>query len=231
MFIERSKNTRPHNWLIHHYCVRSVRKHASRLNGRVLDIGCGIKPYREIIGKYCTEYIGLDHPATLHGLREVEVVGDALGLPFGGESFDSVVSFQVMEHVREPQLFLSEAYRVMKRGGTALLTTPFMWGEHEQPHDYYRYTRYGLRYLVEKAGFEVIAIEPGTGYWSTAALRFNYWLNRFGKGPLRYLLMPVWLNQYLALWLDRVDRSYTVDTAMFACLLRKPELESRRPRQ
>ena len=231
MFFERSKNTRPHNWLIHHYLVRSVRKNASRLSGSVLDIGCGIKPYREIIGKYCTEYIGLDHPATPHGLKEVEVVGDALRLPFGGERFDSVVSFQVMEHVREPQLFLSEAYRVMKRGGMAMLMTPFMWGEHEQPHDYFRYTRYGLRYLAEKAGFEVIAIEPGTGYWSTATLRFNYWLNRFGKGPLRYLLMPVWLNQYLALWLDRVDRSYTVDTAMFTCLLQKPKIESGRHRQ
>jgi SAM-dependent methyltransferase len=222
MFFEQSGNTRPHNWLIHHYCVRSARKHAPRLGGRVLDIGCGIEPYREIIGKYCAEYIGLDRPDTLHGLKKVDVAGDGLALPFGNESFDSVVSFQVMEHVTDPRLFLSEAFRVMKPGGTALLTTPFMWGEHEQPHDYFRYTRYGLRYLAENAGFEVISIEPGTGYWSMATLRFNYWLNRLGKGPLRYLLMPIWLNQFLALWLDRVDRSYTVDTAMFTCLLRKP---------
>lgn len=222
MFFERSKNTKPHNWLIHHYCVRSVKRNASRLNGSVLDIGCGIKPYREIIEKFCTKYIGLDQPTTPHGLKEVEVVGDALFLPFSNESFDSVVSFQVMEHVTEPQLFLTEAFRVLKHGGNALLMTPFMWGEHEQPRDFFRYTRYGLRYLAEKAGFEVIAIEPETGYWSTAVLRFNYWLNRFGKGPLRYLLTPVWLNQYFALWLDRIDRSYTVDTATFTCLFQKP---------
>lgn len=187
----------------------------------MLDIGCGIKPYKEIIEKFCTKYIGLDQPTTLHGLKEVEVVGDTLFLPFSAGSFDSVVSFQVMEHVTEPQLFLSEAFRVLKHGGKALLMTPLMWGEHEQPHDYFRYTRYGLRYLAEKAGFEVIAVEPDTGYWSTAVLCFNYWLNRFGKGPLRYLLTPVWLNQYLALWLDRIDRSYTVDTATFTCLLQK----------
>ncbi len=155
MFFERNRNTRPHNWLIHHYCVRSVKMHAPRLSGRVLDIGCGIEPYREIVEKHCTEYVGLDRPTTPHGLKDVEVVGDALSLPFDDESFDSVVSFQVMEHVAEPRLFLSEAFRVMKPGGTALLMTPFMWGEHEQPRDYYRYTRYGLRYLAAQAGFEV----------------------------------------------------------------------------
>jgi SAM-dependent methyltransferase len=199
-----------------------VKRNAGYLRGRLLDIGCGAKPYREIIGKYCTEYVGLDRPATLHGLQNVDVGGDALHLPFGDESFDSVVSFQVMEHVTEPGLFLSEAFRVLKSGGAAMVTTPFMWGEHEQPNDYYRYTRYGLRYLAEKAGFEAISIEPDTGYWSTAALRFNYWLNRFGRGPLRWLLMPVWLNQHVALVLDRIDRGYTADTATFTCVLRKP---------
>ena len=100
--------------------------------------------------------------------------------------------------------------------------TPLMWGEHEPPHDYYRYTRYGLRYLAEKVGFEVIAIEPDTGYWSTAVLRFNYSMNRLARGPLRYLMRPLWWNQYLALWLDKLDRKYRVDTATYTTILRKP---------
>ena len=87
-----------------------------------------------------------------------------------------------MEHVTEPRIFLAEAFRVMKRGGTALLTTPFMWGEHEQPHDYFRFTRYGLRYLAEKAGFEVIEIEPDTGYWSTATLAVQLLAQSFRQG-------------------------------------------------
>jgi hypothetical protein len=111
---------------------------------------------------------------------------------------------------------------VLVHGGTALIMTPFLWGEHEQPRDYYRFTRFGMRYLAEKAGFRVISIEPTAGYFSTAVLRFNYWLVRAGKGPLRYLLMPVWLNQYLALLLDRMDRSYTVDTATITTVLEKP---------
>jgi SAM-dependent methyltransferase len=221
MGIEKSIIAGPHNWLIHHYSVVSVKKYAAHIEGRVLDIGCGVKPYRGIIEKRCTQYIGLEHPASLHGLHTVDVAGDALALPFLDESCRCVVSFQVMEHVAEPAAFLSEVFRVLVHGGTAFLMTPFMWGEHEQPRDYYRFTRYGLRYLAEKAGFKVIAIEPNTGYFSTAVLRFNYWLVRFGKGPLRYLLMPVWLNQYLALLLDRMDRSYTVDTATITAVLEK----------
>jgi SAM-dependent methyltransferase len=124
--------------------------------------------------------------------------------------------------VPEPQQFLAEAFRVLKAGGKAVLMTPMMWGEHEPPHDYYRYTRYGLRYLAEKAGFEVISIEPLTGYWSMAALRFNYSMNRLARGPLRYFLRPLWWDQYLALWLDKIDRNYRVDTASYTTILQKP---------
>ncbi len=222
MFYEKTVNSLPHNWLIHHYLVLSIKKHAVNITGRVLDIGCGEKPYKEIIEAYCNEYIGLDHFGTPHGLSEVNVIGDALALPFDKDSFDSVVSFQVMEHVSEPGKYLSEAFRVLRPGGYMLLTTPFMWGEHEQPSDYYRYTRYGLRYLAKRAGFTVVSIEPNTGYWATSVLRFNYWLKRFAKGPLHFLLAPVWLNQYIAILLDNISGPYTIDSSTFTTLLRKP---------
>ena len=222
MLVERNANSLPHNWLLHHYYITSLKKNAGHLRGKVLDLGCGRKPFREIIEKHCTKYVGLEYPATLHGLQHVDVVGNALILPFQNASFDSVVSFAVLEHVPEPEQFLAEACRVLAPGGKALLMTPLMWGEHEPPHDYYRYTRYGLRYLAEKVGFEVIAIEPDTGYWSTAVLRFNYSMNRLARGPLRYLMRPLWWNQYLALWLDKLDRKYRVDTATYTTILRKP---------
>lgn len=219
---EKTKNSRPSNWLIHHICALSVKQNVSIVNGRVLDIGCGEKPYGKIIERSCKRYIGLEHPDISGGLKEADVAGNALVLPFKSESFDSVVSFQVMEHLLEPLMFLEEAFRVLRKGGCMLLMTPFMWGEHEQPSDYYRFTRYGLQYLAERAGFEVISIEPQTGYWTMAILRFNYWLDRFAKGPFQYMLMPVWLDQYIAVLLDRLDSSYTVDTATFTTLLRKP---------
>lgn len=222
MKIYRSLLSQPHNWLLHHYNMLAVLRHQGIFRGKVLDVGCGRKPYRDIIEPRCDAYIGMD----IEKRDGVDVVGDAQKLPFDENSFDVIVAFQVMEHLPEPNEFLAECYRVCKQGGHVLITTPFMWGEHEQPRDFYRYTRFGLRYLAEKAGFEVVEIAPDTGYWPTAILRFNYWLVRFTKGPLKYLFWPVWLNQYVALMLNTIERRVsenTTDTSSFTTLLKKPE--------
>lgn len=223
MFFEKNINTRRHNWLMPHICTRQVRKHARLISGTVLDVGCGRKPYADIIRPSCDQYIGLDHPESVHGLQDVDVVGDAMAVPFRDGAVDWLVSFQVMEHLPEPLQFLKELRRVLKPGGGVFLTTPFMWGEHEEPRDYYRFTRHGLRYIAEKAGFEVVSVEADTGFWVVAVLRFNYWLVRFARGPFRLLVIPMYLNQYLAMALDRLDRNYKVDTATFTTILRKPE--------
>lgn len=224
MIYEKNINTRSHNWLIHHISIQSVKKNAPQIKGRLLDIGCGKKPYKRILEPYCLEYIGVDYAATPHGISEVDVVADAVKMPFPEDSFDSVVSFQVMEHINEPALFLAEAYRILKKEGVMLLTTPFLWGEHEQPHDYFRFTRHGLAYLAEKAGFQVLSIEPDTGSVSTIILRLNYLLNRLPLGPFRFLLLPIfYIDQYLALKILKWDRAYfSEDTATFTVLLRKP---------
>ena len=153
MFCETTINAHPYNWLIHHYSALAIKKAASHVKGMTLDIGCGIKPYRDLLAVKCEKYVGLEHPRTLHGLSAVDVAGDGLVLPFIDGCFDTAVSFQVLEHVPEPSQFLVEAFRVLKPGGKAILMTPFMWGEHEPPYDYYRYTQYGLRYLSDIAGF------------------------------------------------------------------------------
>jgi len=223
MFFEKNVNTRSYNWLMPHICMRQVKRLAPLIGGRVLDVGCGRKPYAKIIGPRCEWYIGMDHLRSLHGMVEVDVGGDALALPFPDAAFDWVVAFQVMEHLPEPLLFLAEVRRVLKPGGGALITTPFMWGEHEEPHDFYRFTRHGLRYLTEKAGFEVQSIEADSGFWAMAILRFNYWLIRFARGPLKLVAAPlVRLDQYLAMALDRFRGDYTTDTATFTTVLRKP---------
>jgi len=222
--IYKSKLSAHHNWLLHHYHVKALIKRQSIFRGRILDVGCGTKPYREIIEARCEEYIGMD--INREGKEEsVDVVGNAQHLPFEENAFDVVAAFQLMEHLPDPNAFLAECYRVVKPGGHVLITTPFMWGEHEQPRDFYRYTRFGLKYLAEKNGFEVCEIEPTNGYWPTAVLRFNYWLVRFAKGPLKFLFRLVWLNQYLALILETLERRVsenTTDTATFTTVLKTP---------
>ncbi|MGE5457135.1 MAG: class I SAM-dependent methyltransferase [Methanococcaceae archaeon] len=227
MFYERTKNSQAHNWLIHHYCVTSVKRNLDIIKGLVLDIGCGEQPYKEILSTRAEKIIGIDHVSIVSSMSQVDVAGEAMRLPFKGESFDAVVSFQVMEHLPEPLEFLKEIRRVLKTGGHVLLTTPFMWGEHSEPYDFFRYTRYGLKYLSEKAGLSVISISPDTKYWSTAVLRFNYYLWRFAvKFPvLKILIKPfVWLDQFAALLMDKLPHNYTIDTSTFTTLLKKDNI-------
>ena len=226
MFFKKSILSESHNWLLYHYYIKNIEKNLRYFRGTLLDVGCGKKPYKDLFATRVSNYVGLEYVKTIHGFQNVDVVGDSMDLPFKDNSFDNAVSFQVLEHVREPLQFLDEVFRVIKPSGFLLLTTPFMWGEHEAPFDYFRYTRYGLTYLAEKAGFEIISIEPDSKYWSMAVLRFNYYLIRFARGPfknvLKVLFTPLFtINQTLAYILDKLPHNYTIDTIGFTTLLRK----------
>ncbi len=222
--IRKTINTRPHNWLIHHIYVKSLEKFSNLITGIVIDVGCGQKPFRNIIEKHALKYIGMEYEKTLHGFRCVDLVGNAMILPFKNSSADFIVSFQVMEHIPEPEKFLIELLRVLKPESHLLIMTPFIWGEHEVPHDYYRFTRYGLKYLAKKTGFEVVSITSETGFWTTTIIRFNYFLMNYATGPFRYLAIPiVWFDQFIALLLDKLFSSYNTESINYTTLLKKPK--------
>ena len=134
-----------------------IQQAAHHVSGKALDVGCGQKPYRSIF-QNVTEYIGMDieESGHDHSNENIDVFYDGKIFPFEDDVFDSIVCNQVLEHVFNPVEFLSEMYRVLKKGGKVLLTVPFVWDEHEQPYDYARYSSFGLRHLVESAGFTVV---------------------------------------------------------------------------
>ncbi len=99
--------------------------------------------------------------------------GDALALPLADRSADTVLCNQVLEHVPEPLQVLRETHRVLRPGGYLLLTTPQTWGLHLVPHDYFRYTQFGLRHLAAQAGFEILRVDPTSGFWATATQRLS----------------------------------------------------------
>jgi SAM-dependent methyltransferase len=190
---------------VHKECVARVARYAT---GRLLDVGCGDKPYIDILSPYVDSYVGLEHPATLHQNDMIDLFGDACYLPFKSESFDTVVSFEVMEHVSEPQKMIAEANRVLVKGGNAIFSTPFMWGVHEAPNDYYRFTAYGLRYLFSKCGFTILELFAKKGFWTMAGLRLNYRLDGYAAGTRRLALAPIFFGvQVLARTLDNIARS------------------------
>jgi SAM-dependent methyltransferase len=135
---------------------------------RVLDAGAGDAPYRELFA-HC-EYLTADWEHSPHsGAPASDLVGSLESLPVEDESFDAALSTQVLEHVAEPADVLRELFRVLRPGGHLYLTVPLVGELHEEPYDFYRYTPYGLRHLLDKAGFVVDTVEPRNGYFTTMA--------------------------------------------------------------
>lgn len=135
---------------------QAMRVYSNELNGRLLDVGCGSKPYRSLFK--VTEYVGLeiDSPAARQrGIADVFYSGETF--PFENQCFDAVLCNQVLEHVFNPDEFLAEIERVLRPGGKLLLTVPFVWDEHEQPWDYARYSSFGLKALLAKQGFMIVS--------------------------------------------------------------------------
>jgi SAM-dependent methyltransferase len=130
--------------------------------GWLLDIGCGNQPYAHLF-PHVARYVGVDLPPASGVQRCPSVWASGLHLPFVGKCFETVLCGQGGGHTPQPQRLMEEAFRVLKVGGRFILTAPQTWALHEEPHDYYRFTQYGLRYLLESAGFEVQSIEARGG--------------------------------------------------------------------
>lgn len=149
-------------WLVNpfYFARRGLRQGLAEffphLSGEVLDVGCGRKPYRAFIP--ATRYVGLeiDTPRT-RTVGVADAFYDGRTFPFSNGTFDAVLCSQVFEHVFTPVEFLAEIHRVLRPGGRLVLTVPFVWDEHEQPHDFARYSSFGLRAVLERAGFAVEA--------------------------------------------------------------------------
>jgi SAM-dependent methyltransferase len=133
-----------------------IKNFSKNITGVTLDIGCGSKPYAELF--LSDKYIGMDIEVSGHSHihNKVDVYYDGNTFPFENNYFTSVVCFEVLEHVFNPETFLKETNRVLKQGGVALFTVPFIWDEHEQPYDYARYSSFGLDHLFRNNGFTVL---------------------------------------------------------------------------
>lgn len=122
------------------------------VKGKTLDAGAGELNLRILLKDYCSEYISMDVEQK-QGLDLVSDIQNMKGID--SESFDTVFSAQVLEHVPEPWNACEEIYRILKPGGCAVITVPHLSGLHDLPHDYYRYTPYGIKHLMTKAGFKI----------------------------------------------------------------------------
>lgn len=175
---------------------KNIKSSAHFMQGRMLDFGCGNKPYRDLFR--VTDYIGMDLQKSGHDHsgESIDVYYDGKKIPFANEYFDSVFASEVFEHIFNIEEILPEICRVMKKEGRLLLTVPFVWEEHEIPFDFARYSCYGIKHLLEKSGFEVIKSAKTTKYFETIVQLFSIYLvqnvfppNKFIKAGLTAILI------------------------------------------
>ncbi len=162
----------------------------------VLDVGCGHKPYRECFGN--VHYLGMDRS---NEDSSPDFLGDACKIPVQTAAVDIVLSTQVIEHVPEPGEMLQEFHRVLKPGGSLILTGPMYWPLHEEPFDYYRFTKHGFTHLLKKAGFRSWNIFEDGGDWAQILLALNSRLTNRLAAPLRCVVNAT------GMILDKLDGS------------------------
>jgi SAM-dependent methyltransferase len=192
---------------------------------RVLDAGAGEGSYSHHFAKqrYCALDLGIGDAAWNYS--RLDVVGDLENLPFRDAVFDACINVVTLEHVREPAAVVRELARSLVPGGRLLLVAPHEWEEHQQPHDYYRYTRYGIAYLLESAGLTDVSITPVGGFFRLLSRRLLNAL-QFFPGPSMFVaaifLVPPALVLPLFEPLDR-RRNFTLG---FICTARKRLLQN-----
>lgn len=195
-----------HRSLVEKYNIRPIRDEIIRYcKGKVLDVGCGEKPFYRYIKSNVQEYIGMDHPDTPHDKKLIDVFGSADNIPFQDNYFDAVILTQVIEHVEEPIKSLDEIYRVLKPGGYLMLAWPFLFPIHEAPRDFFRYTYYGMKYMAERSGFTVVKIIPSSGFWITLFGFISFYLMH--KSVMLYILfyLPLFLLKIVCILLNKLD--------------------------
>jgi len=192
----------PHRILLH----KQIKKYSYFIKGKVLDVGAG--SYSRYIDVFnCKEYIKMD----IRPGKNVDIVGMAEDIPFESETFDSVICTQVLEHLAEPSKAISEIYRVLKKGGHCLLSAPQINELHEEPHDYFRYTKFGLIEMFSKQGFEILKCNQIGGFFTMMAqLVIRYLIDRFNlyqKKWYRLCNPPFKSFSKFMMFLDKIDKN------------------------
>lgn len=194
--------------------AEAAPKHA---RGRLVDIGCGTKPYAALFAPHVESYFGVDFGATSDACygdeTKADLYIDGTDTKLPSESFDTLLSTQVLEHVLETDRFIAECHRLLAKGGKGIFTIPFAWECHAAPYDYFRFTRYSLEELFRRRGFRIVELSPiGGAYAALTQLRIVSLHTRGLPGTLPYLpyriarklrnlvMLPVW--NWAALHLD-----------------------------
>jgi SAM-dependent methyltransferase len=189
-------------WVVRSALARWLEDQAAELAGgepvRILDVGCGVKPYYPFFAGVASAYVGVDvveNPAA-------DLLGPVEALPVEDASFDVVLCTQVLEHSDDPTQAVRELCRVTRRGGRVLASTHGVQVYHPSPADYWRWTHEGLRRLFEQnAEWESITVTPAAGTASALAMLLGTYLE-IGLRRTPLARPPIWALNKLAAAID-----------------------------
>lgn len=181
--------------------LRAVKEVIPNLSGTVLDLGCGIQPYKELIleNSSVSRYIGLDFEISIckeYSMRKPDIFWDGVRIPLENNSVDCTIATEVLEHCPNPEIVLKEIYRVLKPGGLLFFTVPFVWPLHLVPYDEYRYTPYSLERHLLNSGFKNLNLQSLGGVDAALAQMLSIWahnrcMSNFKKRILQMIVIPI----------------------------------------
>jgi SAM-dependent methyltransferase len=212
--------------IMHHHTyrlkcfVRSMAVGCDQKGKKIIDIGAGDCQYKGYFRK--AQYFSQDIQENLPGT--VDYLGQMDTLP--SNFFDYVLCTQVLEHLKEPSKAFKNFYRILKKGGKVFLTTHMAFEEHLAPSDYFRFTRYGLKYLAQSNGFRVEKITPQGGRFIVLGKELQTLFPRIIKNKylvyIFYLLfsLPLFLLNLILVALDFLDKDKTL-TLNYECIFTK----------
>lgn len=170
-----------------------------RVSGKVVDLGCGIMPYKELLlhNNKISDYIGIDlKDSDYHNSIKPDIFWDGITIPLESGSCDWIIATEFLEHYHETEHILNEIFRVLRKGGTLFFTVPCIWPLHEVPYDEYRFTPYSLRKYFEKSNYSDIDIKALGGIDISLAIMYGLWLDNSGikglkKRFFRKIFLPI----------------------------------------
>jgi SAM-dependent methyltransferase len=217
-------------WLAVKDLYKDLRRVLRDVRGRILDVGCGEKPYVPwMINVDPSKVVGAD---IVPGRNVDVVVETGMHWGFGNNSFNAVLCTQVLEHAENPEETLSEIHRVLSPDGMLIATFPFLYGEHGAPRDYRRLSVHGAVRLLESR-FEIMELSRQGGIGSTTGLLFLGWLNEVsGRSRVLRLLRPILILPRVVFtlainivgwFLDRLDRTGAYYSNVLVVARKHPE--------
>jgi SAM-dependent methyltransferase len=192
--------------------ISEIKRVADRMQDgqTILDAGAGEARHRAYFKR--GRYLALDagYGDSAWDYSKLDIRGDLAEIPLRNSSVDCVLCMVVLEHTRNPRDVLHEFARILKTGGTLIMVVPFLWEEHQIPHDYFRFTRYGVRCLFESSPFRLDLVNPIGGFFWLSARRAIGFLSFF-QGGWRWLLFVAlapflgFLLPLILYFMDRLD--------------------------